>query len=86
MNAQPKINKLLTALRMKGIVYKVNTQQYFSEKQERICTKFILWEDSPKNGEVFYSKAKMLKYLAERWKEVMDHGEAEDGRTGRADE
>lgn len=37
-NIQTKINKLLMALRLKGIVYKVNTSQYYSEKRERICT------------------------------------------------
>ena len=78
-NIQTKINKLLMALRLKGIVYKVNTSQYYSEKRERICTKMILWEDHPnRDGEVFYSKVEMLKYLADRWKEVNQHGEAKD--------
>lgn len=78
-NIQTKINKLLMALRLKGIVYKVNTSQYYSEKRERICTKLILWEDHPnRDGEVFYSKVEMLKYLADRWKEVNEHGEAKD--------
>lgn len=40
----------------------------------------ILWEDHPnRDGEVFYSKVEMLKHLADRWKEVNEHGEAEDG-------
>nr|DAG14607.1 MAG TPA: hypothetical protein [Caudoviricetes sp.] len=79
-NIQTKINKLLMALRLKGIVYKVNTSQYYSEKRDRICTKMILWEEHPnRDGEVFYSKVEMLKYLADRWKEVNEHGEAEDG-------
>lgn len=79
-NIQTKINKLLMALRLKGIVYKVNTSQYYSEKRERICTKMILWEENPnRDGEVFYSKVELLKYLAERWKEVNEHGKAEDG-------
>lgn len=78
-NIQTKINKLLMALRLKGIIYKVNTSQYYSEKRERICTKMILWEDHPnRDGEVFYSKVEMLKYLADRWKEVNEHGEAKD--------
>lgn len=78
-NIQTKINKLLMALRLKGIVYKVNISQYYSEKRERICTKMILWEDHPnRDGEVFYSKVEMLKYLADRWKEVNEHGEAKD--------
>lgn len=78
-NIQMKINKLLIALRLKGIVYKVNTSQYYSEKRERICTKMILWEEHPnRDGEVFYSKVEMLKYLADRWKEVNKHGKSED--------
>ena len=56
-NIQTKINKLLLALSMKGIVYKINTQQYYSEKQERICTRLILWEEHPnRDGEAFYSR------------------------------
>lgn len=79
-NIQTKINKLLVALRLKGAVYKINTSQYYSEKRERICTKMILWEEHPnRDGEVFYSKVELLKYLAERWKEVNEHGKAEDG-------
>lgn len=70
-----KINKLLIALRQKGIVYKMNTQQFYSEEQQRIITKMIIWEDHPnRDGEVFYSKVKLLMFLAEKWKEVNDHG------------
>ena len=80
MNVQGKINNLLKALRQQGIVYKINTQQFYSESQERICTKLILWEEHPnRDGEVFFSKVKLLKYLAEKWKEVNGHGRAADG-------
>lgn len=89
-NLQIKINKLMMALRQRGIVYKINTQQYYSEKQERLCTKMILWEDHPsRDGEVFYSKIEMLKYLADRWKEVNEDGSTEreeNGRAGDSDE
>lgn len=82
-NIQKKINKLLMALRQKGIVYKINTQQFYSEKQERICTKLILWEEHPQmDGEVFYSKVELLKHLAERWKEVREDGESQKGENG----
>lgn len=78
MNMQPKINKLITALRLHGEMVKVNTQQYFSEKQGRVCTKYILWEEHPNgDGETFYSKAELLKTLAERWREVIEHEKAE---------
>lgn len=79
-NVQKKINKFLTALRQQGIVYKINTQQFYSEKQKRICTKLILWEEHPqRDGEAFYSKVELLKHLAERWKEVKEDGEGQGG-------
>ena len=80
MNVQGKINNLLKALRQQGIVYKINTQQFYSESQGRLCTKLILWEEHPnRDGEVFFSKVKLLKYLAEKWKEANGHGRAADG-------
>ncbi|RKI92070.1 hypothetical protein D7V94_08355 [Parablautia intestinalis] len=80
MNVQGKINNLLKALRQQGIVYKINTQQFYSESQGQLCTKLILWEEHPnRDGEVFFSKVKLLKYLAEKWKEVNGHGRAADG-------
>ncbi len=79
-NIQKKINRILMALRRRGIVYKINTQQFYSEKQDRICTKLILWEEHPqRDGKVFYSKVEMLKYLAERWKEVREDGKGQRG-------
>ena len=79
-NIQTKINKLLKALRAAGVVYKINTQQFYSEQQDRLCTKMILWEFNPhEDGEVFYSKIELLKYLAERWTEVNNHGESKNG-------
>ena len=78
-NMQVKINKLLIALRQQGIVYKINTSQFYSEEQQRIMTKMIVWEDNPnRDGKVFYSKVKLLKYLAERWKEVNKDGSTEN--------
>lgn len=81
LNIQTKINKLLKALRHKGIVYKMNTSQFYSEEQDRLITKMIIWEEHPKrDGEEFYSKVELLKFLVERWKEVNNHGEeSEDG-------
>ena len=84
---QQNINKLLKALRTRGIVYKINTQQFYSAEQDRLITKMILWEDHPnRDGEVFYSKVELLKYLVEQWKAVNDHGEEPDGGTGQPDE
>lgn len=84
-NIQKKINKLLMALRQQGIVYKINTRQFYSEKRDRICTKMILWEEHPqRDGEEFYSKVELLKYLVERWKEVREDGEGKRGKDGTA--
>jgi len=69
---QKTINKVLLALRMKGIVYKVNTKQFFSKKDQRFVTMYIVWETNEyQDGEKFYSKVKMLLWLVERYKEVV---------------
>lgn len=70
MNIQSKINKLLQAFRYKGYILKVDTQQFLSDDDNRMITKYILYESHPKKGEVFYSKVKMFKYLAELYKKV----------------
>lgn len=70
MNIQGKINKLLQAFRNKGYMLKINTEQFLSEDESRMMTKYILYEGHPKNGEVFYSKVKMLIYLADLYKKV----------------
>lgn len=70
MNIQGKINKLLQAFRNKGYMLKINTEQFLSEDESRMMTKYILYESHPKNGEVFYSKVKMLIYLADLYKKV----------------
>ena len=70
-NLQSKINKLMTALRKHGIVYRINTEQFYSEEQDRLITKSILYEYHPKkDGIVFYSKVELLKHLAEQWRMV----------------
>lgn len=70
MNIQSKINKLLMALKTKGYIYKVNQEQFYIEEKNRVCTKYILYETTPKQGEKFYSKIEMLKHLAKLYKEV----------------
>lgn len=74
MNIQSKINKLLQALRYKGYVLKIDSQQFLSKDDNKIITKYILYEDHPKKGEVFYSKVKILMHLVELYKKV---GEAD---------
>ncbi len=82
-NVQQTINKLLLAFRKQGRIYKINTQQFYSEEQERIITKMILWEESPRgDGEEFYSKVDLLRYLVDEWKKVNDHGEGDPKAVG----
>lgn len=68
MNIQNSINKLLYALKTKGLDYKINTEQHYIE--DKLVTKYIVYEIHPRDGEVFWSKVKLLKYLADTYKEV----------------
>ena len=70
MNIQSKINKLLMALKTKGIYLRINTEQFPSDDMDRMITKYIVYETHPRQGQVFYSKAKMLEYLVKLYKEV----------------
>lgn len=70
MNIQSKLNKLLMALKQKGYILKINTEQFLNDDGDRMITKYTLYETQPKKGEVFYSKVKMLIYLAELYKKV----------------
>jgi hypothetical protein len=73
INIQSKINKILLALKVKkGIIIKIDTQQFYSEEKQKVFTKHIVYEDHPKNGEVFYSKVEMLKYLVNLYKGTGD--------------
>ena len=40
MNINQNINKLLFALKQKGQLYKVNGFQFYSEKNDKYCTKY----------------------------------------------
>lgn len=72
-NIQGSINKLLYALKLKGINYRINTEQYYIE--DKLITKYILYQDHPrKDGQAFYSKVKLLKYLANIYKEGGNSG------------
>lgn len=70
-NIQKNINKVLLALRTKGIIYKINSKQFYSSEQKRIITKYIIFEFNEwEDGELFFSKRELLLYLVEKWKEV----------------
>lgn len=40
MNINKNINKLLYALSTKGQIYKINSFQFYSEKNSKYCTKY----------------------------------------------
>ena len=73
MNTQSQINKLLFAIREKGKELKMNTVQFYSEEKGRYCTKYILYTVRKKDEESFYSPIRVLKYLADMYKELGDN-------------
>lgn len=44
MNINQNINKLLYALKQKGQFYKINSFQFYSEKNDKYCTKYQVLE------------------------------------------
>lgn len=40
MNVNQNINKLLYALKQKGQFYKINSFQFYSDKNDKYCTKY----------------------------------------------
>lgn len=70
MNIQGKINKILLALKTKGLIYKIDQKQFYIEDKDKICTKYIVYLSTPKKGEVFFSKIEMLKYLVSIYKKA----------------
>lgn len=69
MNIQSKINKLLMALKLKGYYIKIDTEQFYNE-EDKLITKYIVYDIHPKKGEVFYNKVKVLLYLVDLYKKV----------------
>ena len=77
MGVDSKINKLIKALHYKcGRIYKINTMQYFSKKSLKIVTKYTVFQYHPKSdGEDFYSKIDLLKYLVKEYKWLTTGGD-----------
>ena len=82
MNIQRQINKLITAIRTKGIDIKIDKIESYSGKLQKyivINKVFIRMLKKNKRGEVeekyvlqdtFFSKVKLLEYLVEKYKEI----------------
>lgn len=77
MNVQKNINKVLLALKMKGHEYFINTQQFRSVKTGNTVTKYIIYDDNPKDGIECFSKAKVLENLVFLYKDLLyRHGDS----------
>lgn len=82
MNIKGTIKKLQTALIQKGIIYKINTYQFFSVEQNRMITGYSVAEKqayAKKNGEIGVhdvellntcSQIEVLKWFKEEWDKV----------------
>lgn len=89
MNLQRNINRVLLAIRHKGIDIKVDTIQFYSNKLENYCSKYVVYikelTTNRKGEEVlkyvyqddFFSKVQLLKYLVEKYKQI---GSEADGK------
>ena len=82
MNYAQTTKKLQKALLTKGIIYKINTYQFYSEEQRRMITGYSITEKQAyekKNGEISVkdvellntcSQVEVLKWFAEEWRKV----------------
>ena len=67
MNINQNINKLLYALKLKGQLYKINTYQFYSEKNDKYCTKYqilkkeLVEEFDIEENEIIYREKYALK-------------------------
>lgn len=82
MNYNQTTKKLQKALLTKGIIYKINTYQFYSEEQNRFITGYRITEKQSyekKNGEMSVkdvellntcSQVEVLQWFAEEWRKV----------------
>ena len=82
MNYAQTTKKLQKALVTKGIIYKINTYQFYSEEQNRFITGYRITEKQAykkKNGEMSVkdvellntcSQVEVLQWFAEEWRKV----------------
>ena len=71
LNVQKNIDKVLMALKMRGHEYFINTRQFKSKKTGRIVTKYIIYDDNPRDGIECYSKLKVLENLVFLYKDLL---------------
>lgn len=85
MNHAQTIKKLQKALLTKGIIYKINTYQFYSEEQGRFITGYSITEKKAyekKNCEMSVkdvellntcSQVEALQWFVEEWKKVSEN-------------
>lgn len=66
MNINQNINKLLYALKQKGQIYKINSFQFYSKKNDKYCTKYQVLR---KEQEEIYSLEKDEPEIVERYRQ-----------------
>lgn len=69
MNINQNINKLLYALKQKGQFYKINSFQFYSEKNDKYCTKYQIMK---KELEEVYNIETEEVEKQERYKQVKE--------------
>ena len=88
MNIQKNINKLLYALSKKNKLYKINSFKFYSDKNNKYCTKYqvlkkeilkilnefheIEYIEKYNNDYECYNKVDILKYLVNEYTERSD--------------
>ena len=76
MNVQKNIDKMLMALKMQGHEYFINTQQFKNVEKNRTITKYIIYDDNPRDGIECYSKVKVLENLVFLYKDLLYRGDS----------
>lgn len=66
MNVNQNINKLLFALKQKGQLYKINSFQFYSENNDKYCTKYQIMK---RTVEEIYNDETDEFELRERYKQ-----------------
>lgn len=69
MNINQNINKLLYALKQKGQFYKINSFQFYSEKNDKYCTKYQVMKKEL--VEVYNVETEEIE-IQERYKQVKE--------------
>ncbi len=68
MNINQNINKLLYALKQKGQFYKINSFQFYSEKNDKYCTKYqVLLRTTEEIWSLEEDKSKTIEIYKQRY-------------------